>query len=143
MHDQFEDLEIRARSAEPLDAGTYPATLAGYQRVQSQYGGEQLRLDFEVSAPDNGTRKLAMYCSWSSEPSPRSKLYQVVTALRGGQPLADGETLKLRPLIGAKCIAWVEHKQLADGRVVEKIAKITPVKRKPAPTADEEGDPFA
>lgn len=140
MNEHYEDLEIRPRGDEPLEEGVYAAKFVGYERVTGQFG-EQLRLDFELRLPDGGTRKLPMYCSWSSSPSPKSKLYASLVALRGGQPLSEGEPVKLRELLGAECQAWLEHKTLSDGRVVEKLTKITPVKRKPAPQAME--PPFA
>lgn len=144
MHNEtpFEEITITPESGEPLEEGTYDAVLQGGALVTGKFG-QQIRLDFELCLPDGGTRRLPLYAAWFERPSPKSKLHGILTALRGGQPPAAGAPLRMGELVGAKCRVLVEHKTLADGRVVEKLTKVYPARAaRPAP-APEEGDPFA
>ncbi|MCX7992042.1 MAG: hypothetical protein N2651_00075 [Fimbriimonadales bacterium] len=139
----FEEITITPESGEPLDEGTYDAVLVGGALVTGKFG-QQIRLDLELCLPDGGTRRLPLYAAWFERPRPKSKLHGILTALRG-QPPAAGAPVRMGELVGAKCRVLVEHKQLGDGRTVEKLTKVYPQRAPrtaPAPAA-EEGDPFA
>jgi class 3 adenylate cyclase len=129
---------ITVHHTEPLPTGEYPVKLVELTTVDGKYG-EQLRFKFEVVKGDYAGRTLIAFATPSGNPA--SKCVRWASALLE-RTLQAGEQVDLESLIGRYARAVVVVKSTADGREVNAVQEILPVRRaKPTPPPTE-NDPF-
>lgn len=125
---------------EPMEPGEYKAKLSELEEeLEGQYG-PQVRFTFEVMDDEdyNGdtirgwaslkTDDDGDYTFWEG-----TKLWDWVTALRGGDAVGVGEEFSLDDLIGNTCRILVVNKTKKDGTPTDKVDNVLAPKKTKAP----------
>ena len=122
---------ITIQSTEPLPTGEYRVKVAELTTVEGRYG-EQLRWRLQVVQGDYAGRLLTAFCNPSGNPA--SKCGRWVAALLG-RSLQTGEQIELATLVGKEARAVVIVKVAADGREVNAVQELLPLRsRSGSPT---------
>lgn len=115
----YSDFRIAVNNDQPLDDGSYEATLEGIEQKDTRYGSDRLMWRFLVD--EHNTEVVG----WTScSPSKRSKAYEWATTLN--PTLASQRSWGPEDVIGRDCILVVEIVDGEDGRIKNKILKVKP-----------------
>ena len=115
---------------EPIPVGEYVVQLTELVCVEGKYG-ERLRFKYEI-AETGAYQGRTLYAFATPSGNPQSKCLRWCQALLG-RPLEAGEQLNLESLVGKYARAVVVVKQTADGREVNVIQELLPLKRPAKP----------
>lgn len=119
---------LTIQSTEPLPTGEYRVKLVELTTVDGKYG-EQLRWKLEVAQGEYAGRTLTAFCSPSGNPA--SKCVRWVSALIG-RHLQAGEQVDLATLVGKEARAVVIVKATPEGREVNSVQELLPLRPRPA-----------
>ena len=136
-----DDDEIRlgfSAGGPTVEDGTYIAKLTQYGRTTGQFG-PQVKFVFEVDDEENAYHGSELAC-WADMPKPEGsdatplmKLYKILDALMGEDPLQYfervGKPVAFRALVGRRCRIRVEEQPRRDGSVFSKVTGFTRLKK--------------
>jgi len=123
---------LTIQDTQPLPVGEYLVRLTELTEVEGKFG-TQLRFRLEVVEGKHAGRLLTAFASPSGNPA--SKCVRWVSALLG-RHLQAGEQVDLTTLVGKLARAVVVLKTTADGREVNVVQELLPMRR-PSPPPEE------
>jgi hypothetical protein len=113
------DFTIAIANDQPLEDGSYEATLEGIEKRDTRYGENRLMWRFRAS--EHNTEIVG----WtSSSPSEKSKAFGWATTLNPA--IQSQRSWGPNDVIGRTCVLVVEVFEGQDGRIKNKILKVKP-----------------
>lgn len=115
----YDDFRIDLNNDQPLEDGSYEATLEGIEQKETRSYGTKLMWRFRVD--EHNTEVIG----WTNpSPSKRSRSFEYATALNPA--VASQKSWGPEDVIGRDCILVVEIVEGEDGRIKNKILKVKP-----------------
>lgn len=134
-------VKVKGREApeyEPIEAGTYDAYVKEFEEANGSFG-PQVMFTFEILNDEEYEDKtLRGYASLKEDEEtgeytcwPGTKLWDWITAMRGGQELGVDEDFELDDLVGLKCRIQVTVKpRKKDGKLANNITDVLEPRKK-------------
>jgi hypothetical protein len=114
----YSNFRIAVNNDQPLEDGSYEATLEGIEQRETRYG-TKLMWKFRVDEPNTEV------VGWTNpSPSKRSRAFEYATALNPA--LASQNSWGPEDVISRDCVLVVEIVEGEDGRIKNKILKVNP-----------------
>ena len=115
----FTDFRITIANDQPLEDGSYQATLQGIEKRDTRYGEDRLMWRFRANEHN------IEVVGWTSpSTSQKSKAFGWATTLN--PVIASQRSWGPNDVIGKDCILVVEVYEAQDGRIKNKILKVKP-----------------
>ncbi len=113
------DFRIGVDNDQPLEDGSYKATLVGIEQRDTRYGADRLMWRFRVE--DQNTEIVG----WTSRsPSKKSKGYQWATTCNPA--VASQWSWGASDVVGSRCVLVVKIVEGEDGQIKNKILEVKP-----------------
>jgi hypothetical protein len=133
---------IQQRQYEPLPVGTYAAKIGAVGVEPGKFGGDQVKIRFDITQPGFEDRDVLGFAS--AVFTPASKLFGWTRAAFGGKEIPPTYNLNTDDLLDREVVLTLVQRAADDGRVFNRIDAVSPkVNGRPAPMAARAAAPAA